>query len=276
MSFCGQCGASVPAGAGFCGECGRRTDEPFADASVHAAAADALTSVMPATPATFQPTPATPPASAPVTAPVTAPVATIDYQPSQSGQPGQPAPAGRGGLMVVLALLGLAAVAGGIYLVTKSDDSSTDGLATTIAGATTVVDSDSSTPVASTLPADPVQVASEQLQLLVAQDRPTADTLVGSWIPQLSAKRAGLEANGIVYGPVEILADHALLRDTHGAILVDGGAFQFQSDGSPMTGWFLTIVAEKFASKAEAVQWCTDRSLGANVCLAREFKPPTP
>lgn len=273
MSFCGQCGANVPTGAGFCGECGRRTDEPFVDPNLRAAQTDAMTSVMPVAPATFQPAPT----AAPVTAPVTAPVNTIDYQPSHAAQPGPAAPAGRGGLMVVLALLGLAAVAGGIYLVTKSDDSATAGPATTIAGATTVAGDGTTAPTdASTIPIDPVQEASEKLQLLIAQDRPTADTLVGSWIPQLSAKRVGLEADGIVYGPVEIVADHQPLRDTYGAILVDGGAFQFQTGGSPMTGWFLTIVPEVFASKAEAVQWCTDRSLGSNVCLAREFKPPTP
>lgn len=273
MSFCGQCGANVPTGAGFCGECGRRTDEPFVDPNVRAAPSDAMTSVISVAPATFQSTPTA--AYAP--APVTAPVATIDYQVSQPDQPGQPPSSGRGGLMVVLALLGLAAVAGGIYLVTKSDNSSTEGLATTIAGATTAVVAGTTPPIeASTIPIDPVQTATEKLQLLIAQDRPTADTLVGSWIPQLSAKRVGLEADGIVYGPVEIVADHTPLRDTYGAILVDGGAFQFQSGGSPMTGWFLTIVPETFASKAEAVQWCTDRSLGSNVCLAREFKPPTP
>lgn len=270
MSYCGQCGASVPTGAAFCGECGRRTDEPFVDPNVRSAPTDAMTSVIAAAPSTFQPSPAatyTP-----------APAATIDYQAGPPGQAGQQPPAGRGGLMVVLALLGLAAVAGGIYLVTKSDDSSTESVATTIAGGATTVAGESSTvPVdASTTTIDPVLVATEQLQTLVAQDRPIADTLVGFWIPQLSAKRVGLEADGIVYGPIEIVADHTPLRNTYGAILVDGGAFQFQSGGSPMTGWFLTIVPETFASKAEAVQWCTDRSLGANVCLAREFKPPTP
>ncbi|MEQ1874217.1 MAG: zinc ribbon domain-containing protein [Ilumatobacteraceae bacterium] len=273
MSFCGQCGANLPTGAGFCGECGRRTDEPFADPNIRAAQADAMTSVIAVAPAAFPPTQS----AAYTPAPATAPSPTIDYQAEQPGQVGQPGSSGRGGLLIVLALLGLAAVAGGIYLVTKSDDSSTDGLGTTIAGATTVVVDGSTTATdPSTIPIDPVQAASEKLQLLVAQDRPTADTLVGSWIPQLSAKRVGLEADGIVYGPVEIVADHQPLRDTYGAILVDGGAFQFTTGGNPMTGWFLTIVPETFASKAEALQWCTDRSLGSDVCLAREFKPPTP
>jgi len=177
--------------------------------------------------------------------------------------------------MAVLALLGLVAVGGGIFLVTSSDDSkSTDAPTSTIAGATTTVGREVT--AASTIPVDPVPAATAQLQQLVTQDRSTADTLVGSWIPQLSAKRVGLETDGIVYGPVEIVADHTPLRTTYGAILVDGGAFQFTSGGSPMTGWFLTIVPEKFNSKQEALQWCTDHGLGGNVCLAREFKPPTP
>ena len=75
---------------------------------------------------------------------------------------------------------------------------------------------------------------------------------------------------------IEILADHQTLRSTYGAILVDAGAFQFQSGGSPMTGWFLTIVLQQYDSKEEAQQFCTDNGLGGNVCLAREFKPPNP
>jgi len=255
MSFCGFCGTDIPTGAGFCGQCGRAIAEPFAGA---------------------------------VTAPITTVVPMVTASPAAYTAPVSPAPAPEyvahdtpiapstnGGLMAVLALLGLVAVGGGIFLVTSSDDSkSTDAPTSTIAGATTTVGSEVT--AASTIPVDPVPAATAQLQQLVTQDRSTADTLVGSWIPQLSAKRVGLETDGIVYGPVEIVADHTPLRTTYGAILVDGGAFQFTSGGSPMTGWFLTIVPEKFNSKQEALQWCTDHGLGGNVCLAREFKPPTP
>ncbi len=273
MSFCGLCGASNPAGSTFCGQCGRATDEPFSDPNVRATEPDAMTSVMPtimpATRATPAPALAAPPPVA--TAPVAVPpavVATVSHDPSTQS--------GRGGVMLALGLLGLVAVGGGIFLLTRSNDSPTSTAgptSTSIAEVTTIAEGTTTLP--STIPVDPIQAAGDQLRLLVTQDRPTADTLVGSWVVQLSAKRVGLEADGIVYGPVEIVADHSTLRASYGAILVDSGAFQFQSGGSPMIGWFLTIVPEGHATKAEAAQWCTDRSLAANVCLAREFKPPT-
>jgi hypothetical protein len=169
-------------------------------------------------------------------------------------------------------LLGLVAVAAGVFLLTRSDDSSSEGAATTIAGTSTATGDTTTT--SSTTPIDPTQAASDQLQLLITQDRPTADTLVGNWVVQLSAKRVGLQADGIVYGPIEIAADHTTLRNTYGAILIDAGAFQFQSDGSPMIGWYLTMVPEIFGASADAARWCADRSLAANVCLARLFPQP--
>lgn len=255
MSFCGFCGASLPTAARFCGQCGRATDEPFAQAPI--------TAPVPVIQAATPTAPAAP-------APPTTVVATVEPVPATA------ATNSRGGLLAVVALLGIAAVAGGIYLVTKSDDKATTETAvSTIAGEATIVEGNNTTGV-TTVPVDPVQAASDQLQQLVAQDRPTADTLVGSWVVQLSAKRVGLEADGIVYGPVEILADHDKLRAMYGAIIVDGGAFQFTSGGSPMIGWFLTMVPQIYASKEDALQFCHDNGLGSNLCLAREFKPPTP
>ncbi|CAN5450834.1 hypothetical protein BH10ACT2_BH10ACT2_28140 [soil metagenome] len=264
MSFCGFCGTTIPTGAGFCGQCGRAISEPFVS------------------PPVVQPGAVNPPLSAPITTVIpvvpTAPAASAFSaapEPAVAMQSTPTAPANNGGLMALLALLGIIAVGGGVYLVTRTDDSKPrDTLTSTIAGATTVLGDESTAP--STIAIDPVQTATEQLQQFVAQDRPTADTLVGSWIPQLSAKRVGLQVGGTLYGPVEIVADHVPLRATYGAILVDAGAFQFTSGGSPMTGWFLSIVPEKFNSKAEAVKWCTDRGLGSNLCLARQFKPPNP
>lgn len=272
MSFCGFCGATLPTDATFCGECGRKKDEPFVDPKVSAAPKDASTVAMPVI------VPATPdhdivpvtPAPVPTPTPVaTSPAEQITGVVPKVAKQGLP-----GGITALIGLIGLIAVGVGIYIITKDDDSSTKALTTTIVGATTVVD-DTST-AASTIALDPEQAAADELQATVAQDRSTADSLVGSWVVQLSAKRVGLEADGIVYGPIEILADHETLRSTYGVILVDAGAFQFTSSGSPMTGWFLTIVLQKYGSKEEALQFCNDNGLGGNVCLAREFKPPNP
>ena len=40
-----------------------------------------------------------------------------------------------------------------------------------------------------------------------------------------------------------------------------------------MTGWFLSIVPEAFATQEAAAKWCTDRGLASNECFGREFKP---
>lgn len=276
MSFCGNCGSSLAAGMSFCGECGRSVNEPFADPNARVVAPDAPTTVLPkiiqATPEAPPAVPASPRAASTYTSPA------APYNPPVAVEPSAPAgQSGRGGLMIALALLGVCAVGLGIYLVNNSKDTSDDSLPSTIAGQSTIVgDTTPGATSASTIPVDPALAASEQLSALVAQDRPTADTLVGSWVVQLSAKRVGLKADGIEYGPVEILANHTSLRTTYGAIIVDGGAFQFQSGGNPMTGWFLTMVPVGYGSKAEALQWCTDNGLASNNCLAREFKPPNP
>ena len=249
MRFCGFCGSSLPTNARFCGECGRGTDLPF---------------TAPPTAPTIAPTTAPPTAHSPAVAAV-AEAPTTGVIPHAQG--------GRGGLLAVVGLLGLAAAAVGIFLLTRSDDSSGDRSSTTaITSARTLAGETTTT--TTTVAIDPVQAASDQLQLLITQDRPTVDTLVGSWAVQLSAKRVGLKADGIEYGPVEVLADHTTLRDTYGAILVDAGAFQFQSDGSPMIGWFLTIVPQIFGAQVDAAQWCTDNGLAANRCLARRFPSP--
>jgi len=265
MNFCGFCGSKLPPNAKFCGECGRGTSEPFTEPTRSPAEVPAATTVVPATavPLVIAVTPDAPAFEA---APTAEPVA------SQRS--------GRGALMALLGVLGLVAVGAGIFLLTRSDDDpTTAGAETTIAGATTVAGDTTPTTAtadttATTIPIDPVQAASEQLQLLVTQDRPQVDPLVGNWVVQLSAKRVGLKADGIEYGPVEIVADHTTLRDTYGAVLVDGGAFQFRSGGSPMTGWFLTMGPDIFASSEAATQWCIDRSLAPNVCLARRFPQP--
>lgn len=119
---------------------------------------------------------------------------------------------------------------------------------------------------------DPVAAASAELQRLIAFDRPSADSLVGQYVPQLSAKYVGLVYSGVTYGPVEILADHVNQRRAYGAILVDSSAFAFEFDGGPMIGWYLSIVPVPYPTKEDATQWCTDHGLGNDDCFGREFK----
>ena len=128
-------------------------------------------------------------------------------------------------------------------------------------------------PVAEPATPDPAAAALVQLQARVEEDRAIADSLVDTFVPQLSAKFVGLEVDGVVFGPVEVLADHEALRSTFGAIIVDAGAYQFTTAGAPMTGWFLSVIPQPFATKEEASAWCTDRGMGVDLCFGRSFKP---
>ena len=119
---------------------------------------------------------------------------------------------------------------------------------------------------------DPVAAANAELQRLITSDRASADSLVGRYVPQLSAKYVGLVYSGVTYGPVEILADHVNQRRAYGAILVDSSAFAFEFDGGPMIGWYLSIVPVPYPTKEDATQWCTDHGLGNDDCFGREFK----
>ncbi|MBI4884615.1 MAG: hypothetical protein HY826_11255 [Actinobacteria bacterium] len=257
MRFCAFCGTEIVVGSQFCGQCGRATAVPVDSITARTAVTQgAATTALPYTPASRSTTP-----------PNVDPYAGAPAQQTNSGVDYSGARSGWGGFMGVIALLGVAALAVGLFLLTRTDAKST----------TENGSNQSSAPTESTttVPADPVLAATNQLQALVTQDRPTADALVGKWVPQLSAKRVGLKADGIVYSAVEILADHTELRNAHGAILVDGGAFDFRTGGKPMVGWFLTIVSAGFDTKALAQAWCIDRGLPHSRCLAREFKPPT-
>lgn len=251
MSYCASCGAAIPTGGTFCGQCGHRVGNPLPDA----------TNASPvATPA------------APVAA-VVPPTVALGPTPT----PPPPPSTRRSPAAAVFGVLALAAVGAGILIFATRDDkksTSTDGngLATTtvVDGASTSTSEAGSTLPATTVSADP----SVQLQQLVAGDRPTADTLVGKFVVQLSAKKLGLVVNGLTFGPAEIRDDHLKLRSAYGAILVDAGAFQFTAGGQPMTGWYLTIVPTAFPTKAAADQWCTSHGLPAGDCFSRQFKPP--
>lgn len=193
--------------------------------------------------------------------------------------------------LVVVSLLAVAAITAGIVLLVTRDDASSTASATSTTAAETT---DTLTPAPTTAspaptppPAvteppvteapstttDPVAAAQAALTELVQTDQATADTLQNQYVPQLSAKRVGLEIDGVTYGPVEILADHTVRRDAYGAILVDAGRYQFENNGQPMAGWYLTIVPITFPTREAATAWCTDRGLGPDQCFGRIFKP---
>ncbi len=247
----------------------------------------AATAISPLRPAASPPPPPPPPP----------PPLVAEIAPAASGPPGSNSR--RPTLVALAAVVATLSIAGAGFLVfggsSEKDEQPLTGAGSVAPTGATVADQASSPPattaptqtvppltaapppttieIVTTVPPDPVTVASAELQRLIAADRPTANALVGQFVPQLSAKYVGLDYEGVRYGPVEILADHLLHRNDYGAILVDSGAFAFEINDGPMIGWYLSIVPAPFSTKAAATQWCTDRGLGPDYCFGREFKP---
>lgn len=134
----------------------------------------------------------------------------------------------------------------------------------------TTLDDRSTTQPTTTQPATtPAPTAREQLDQLVVTDATAVANVAEFWVPQLSAKEFGTEWRGVTYDYEAILAEHLGLRDRHGAVLVDGGTYNFRMNEQPMSGWYITIVPEAFLADDDALAWCTQQELPRDDCFAR-------
>ena len=200
----------------------------------------------------------------------------------------------RRGLVIGVAALVAVAAAGGVVLWLTGDDDDADddaddagagttpgtqpattGSDTTVAETTAAETTAPETSPAPTTTAVSPADAQAQLDALLVADKAIADSLVGTYVPQLAARYDGMVEGGITWGPSEILAEHTPHREAFGAILVDGGAYKFKlDDGQPMDGWYLTFVPEPFDDKSDATNWCKDNDVPRETCVGRDFKPP--
>lgn len=170
--------------------------------------------------------------------------------------------------VVVVAILALGGGGGG-----SADPGTT---AVSVAETTAADPSTTATTVAlSTTSTDVETGAAAQLTDYLDGDRSKADSLVGTYVTQLSAKYIGLEIDGVTWTPSAILGEHNGLREHYGTILVDGGEYAFTMGEDNMEGWYLSIVPTSYATKDEATQWCTDQGFDISNCFARLFMPPS-
>jgi hypothetical protein len=282
MNVCGSCGSVLVAGDTVCSYCG-------------AAVVDAGETAVPP-----PPPPPPPPGEAPHVATGAPPLPPLDSTGEFAITPvPEPEPEGRSrrGLMIGLgALVAAAAVGGAIVLlggdddddadagVTPDTDASTTAAPDTTSGDTAPADTAPADTTAETTPAEttpgptttagPPSEAQALLDDLVKRDKDKADALVLTFVPQLAARYVGMvDDGGATWGASEILAEHNGLREQYKAILVDGGAYKFQLDGQPMTGWYLTFADEGFNTRNEGNKWCRKKDLTEDVCMAVEFKP---
>ncbi|MFC5140692.1 hypothetical protein ACFPK1_20825 [Actinomycetospora rhizophila] len=120
-------------------------------------------------------------------------------------------------------------------------------------------------------PAAATAVPTDPASALRAQQRSDAgavEGLVGSWVPQLSAKKAGMTVDGRTYDDAAVLADHQQLRSAHPeAVLVWSG------DWSSFRGqdFWITVVNRSFPSGEAANAWCAQAGIGADDCYAKRL-----
>ncbi|MDD7917647.1 hypothetical protein [Actinomycetospora callitridis] len=119
-------------------------------------------------------------------------------------------------------------------------------------------------PASPALPADPAQALETQR----GADAGAAEALVGSWAPQLSAKKQGLVVDGQTYDAATILTDHQRLRGQQpDAILVWSGDFtSFRS-----SDFWITLANRPFSSADAANAWCQSAGFGPDDCYAKRL-----
>jgi hypothetical protein len=102
----------------------------------------------------------------------------------------------------------------------------------------------------------------------VASDRATVEGLVGQWVPQLSAKRDGLVADGITYDDDAILAHWSALtvRDPSAVMLFSGDWPVFNG-----SDFWVVVHPEGFSTAAAANAWCDAQGYSADDCYAKKL-----
>jgi hypothetical protein len=108
--------------------------------------------------------------------------------------------------------------------------------------------------------------AHAELDTIVDADRPVVESLVDWWVPQLSSKRPGLEADGITYDYRAILLDFRRLQVTHpDALLLYSGDYTSFRYGD----FWITVVPYPYDNGASANGWCDSENIPADDCYAK-------
>lgn len=107
--------------------------------------------------------------------------------------------------------------------------------------------------------------AQAELQQLVSSDHTSVEQLVGSWVPELSAKKIGMVVNGQTYDYQAILADYQQQSAAHpGALLLQSGDYS----NFRLTGFYVTVAPQSFSAPSDANSWCDNQNIDAGDCYA--------
>jgi serine/threonine-protein kinase len=121
------------------------------------------------------------------------------------------------------------------------------------------------TPTSVAVPADPDSASLNQLWAITNDDRAfVASSLADRWVAQLSSKRPGLQAEGIVWGNVQILQDNLQLRQQY-----PGARLLWSGDWSNFTApdFWVTVVGIGFPDQSGALAWCADHNRDRDHCF---------
>lgn len=199
-----------------------------------------------------------------------------DYGPGPYQQAGPPAQKKRGGLIALLVVVGIV-LAGGIgwgaatFFSKDSEDpanvASTDEPTNAASddGSATSSKSSEPTETESALPDDPKKA----LKQLADSDGQTAKSeLNGKWVPQLSSKKVGLEAEGKTWDEEAILEEFEGLREEFPRVkLIWSGDFSsFKEDN-----FWVTVVGIGYDDPDDALSWCSSHGLGPDSCYAKQL-----
>lgn len=251
MATCRECGHAGKPSARFCARCGAAGPPPDS----------------------------APPFAGPVHANPQLYPAQLPYAPPP---PAVPARQSRNTLLGVfaaaIAVLAVVATVAFVNRPTTSGDSSAAPDQRAVAGAPTPgtsYDTPETQPETETVTEDPTSTPAEpttpqgalaELRRLLREDRPAADALVDQWVPQLSAKRPGLVANGITYDYVEILRDFQSIQARYpDALLLFSGEYSSFKYGN----FWITVVPLPQFNGESANAWCDSEGIGPDDCYAK-------
>lgn len=119
-------------------------------------------------------------------------------------------------------------------------------------------------------PTTPTTIVSPttSLQQVANSDIALAESVVDSWVPQISSKKTGLVVDGVTYNDALILLDFTYSQAAHSdAILVrsdDYSSFRY-------SGYWVTLIAEPYSTASAANAWCDGQGYAVNDCFAKRL-----
>ena len=105
------------------------------------------------------------------------------------------------------------------------------------------------------------------MRAIANADRPfVSSRLADRWVPQLSSKRPGLVADGIVWNNAETLREHLDLRLKYPEVRL-----LWTGDWSTFSApdFWVTIAGVTFPDAGGALAWCRNRGIDRDHCYAK-------